>query len=232
MAEAITDGDEAVVENDFDGRRRALAHFVFVTSDLKAGESGRDEEGGDSLAGKFGLGFGKDDVDAGGGTVGDPGFGAGEFVIVAIADGSRLDAGCVGAGGRFGEAEGTKDFSGGEALEVAGFLFVGAEGEEGELHGGVGDGDGRRHGGVDARDFFEHEDVGDGVQTGAAPFFRHEHAATAESAEFTDSIEGKVVGAFPIFDLGTDFGVHELADRVADQKLLIVEGKVHRRKEC
>ena len=56
-----------------------LAHFVFVAADAEARERRFDEEGSDSLSGGGGIGFGKDDVDAGDGAVGDPGFGAVEF---------------------------------------------------------------------------------------------------------------------------------------------------------
>jgi hypothetical protein len=138
-----------------------------------------------------------------------------------------LDASGVGAGGRFGEAEGAEDFAGGEAAEVAGPLFIGGIDEERGLHGGVGDRDGGGHGGMDAGNFFEHEDVGDGVEAGAAPFFGEKHAAAAECAEFVDGVERKVVGAFPVFDVGADFGVHEVADSVADEEVVIGEGEVH-----
>lgn len=138
-----------------------------------------------------------------------------------------MDAGGVGTGGGLGETERADDFAGGEAAEVAGFLRFGAKHEKRDLHGGVGDGESGGHGDVDAGDFFEHEDVGDGVEAGAAPLFGDEHAATAENAEFTDGVEGKVVGALPAFDVRADFGVHEVADGVADQQLIIGKRKIH-----
>ena len=76
FTEAIGGGDYAIIQNNFDGGRGALAHFVFVAADGEAGKSGFDQEGGDSLPGEFRLRFGEDDVEAGVGTVGDPGFGA------------------------------------------------------------------------------------------------------------------------------------------------------------
>jgi len=81
FAEAIGGGDFAIVENDFDGRGAALAHFVFVAADAEAGEGGFDEEGGDSLPACGGIRFGEDDAEAGGAAVGDPGFGAGEEIV-------------------------------------------------------------------------------------------------------------------------------------------------------
>ncbi len=76
FAEAIFDGDFAIVEDEFDGGRGALAHFVFVAADFQAWGVGLEEEGGDSLSTGGGIGFGKDDKDTGAGAVGDPGFGA------------------------------------------------------------------------------------------------------------------------------------------------------------
>src|SRR5208283_5113802 len=81
FTEAIGGGDFAIVEDDFHGGRRTLAHFVFVTADGEAGEGGFDKESGDSLPCGGGIGFGEDEIDAGMGTVGDPGFGAGEEVV-------------------------------------------------------------------------------------------------------------------------------------------------------
>jgi hypothetical protein len=80
---------------------------------------------------------------------------------------------------------------------------------------------------VDTGDFFEHEDVGDTVESGSAPLFRDEHAATAESSEFLDGGERKVLAAFPVLDVGADFGGHEVADRVTDEELVVGEGEVH-----
>ncbi len=44
FAEAIGGGYDAIVENNFDGGRTALTHFVFVAADLEARECGLDEE--------------------------------------------------------------------------------------------------------------------------------------------------------------------------------------------
>jgi hypothetical protein len=139
-----------------------------------------------------------------------------------------LDARGVGACGGLGQAESAKDFARGEGFEVTILLFGGALGEEGELDGGVGDAESGGHGGVGAGDFFEHEDVRDGVETGAAPLFGHEHAAATESAEFLDGVEGEMVGALPFFNVRADFGVHEFPDGVADEELVVGEGEVHR----
>ena len=63
---------------------------------------------------------------------------------------------------------------------------------------------------------------------GAAPLFGHQHAATAQGAEFLDGVKGKVVGALPIFHMRANFGVHEVANGVADEELVVGEGEVHK----
>ena len=109
-------------------------------------------------------------------------------------------------------------------------MVIGGEGEDGKLHGGVGDAKRGGQGGVDAGNFLEHKDVGDAVEGGAAPLFGHEHAAAAKGPEFLDSVERKVVGALPVFDVRADFGGHEVADGVADEELVVGEGEVHGRR--
>jgi len=108
-------------------------------------------------------------------------------------------------------------------------LVGGGEGEDGELHGGIGNAEGGGQGSVDAGDFFEHEDIRDGVESAAAPLLGHEHAATTERAEIADCIEGKVVRALPVFDVRANFGRHEVTNGVADEELVVGEGEVHRR---
>ena len=79
-----------------------------------------------------------------------------------------MDAGGVGTGSGLGETEGADDFAGGQAAKVTFLLSLGAVGKERKLDGGIGYAEGCGHGGVNLGDFFEHEDVGDGVQAGAA----------------------------------------------------------------
>ena len=81
FTEAIFGGDDAIVQKNLYRRRGALAHFVFVAADFESGKAGFDKEGGNSLPGEFGIGFGEDNVEASGRTVGDPGFGAVENIV-------------------------------------------------------------------------------------------------------------------------------------------------------
>ena len=106
-------------------------------------------------------------------------------------------------------------------------MGLGGESQERELDGGIGDREGGGHSYVDAGHFFEHEDVGDGVEAGAAVGFGGEHAATAQGAEFFDGVEGEMIGALPVFDVRADFGAHEFANGIADEELVVGEGEVH-----
>src|SRR5712671_1497875 len=112
FAQAIFCGHFAIVQNNFDGRRRKLAHFFFVASDTKAFETWLDEKGGDSLPASFRIGFGKNDEAAGYAAVGHPSLGAIQRVAAFAFHGARLNSGGVGTGLRLGEAKRAEDFSG------------------------------------------------------------------------------------------------------------------------
>ena len=99
---------------------------------------------------------------------------------------------------RLGEAEGAEDFAGGQTAYVLFLLVRQLPKSRGELDRGVGDAERRGHGGIDARDFLEHQHVGNRVQARAAPFFGHEHAAAAEFGEFLDFFGGKTVFAIAL----------------------------------
>ena len=76
----FSSGHFAIVQNNFDGRRAALAHFLFVAAGAEAGESGLDEKSADTLSARGRIGFREDHENAGDAAVGDPGFGALQFV--------------------------------------------------------------------------------------------------------------------------------------------------------
>ena len=138
-----------------------------------------------------------------------------------------LNSGGVRAGLRLGEAEGAENFAGRQAAQIFFLLRVVAKSEQRHLHRGIGDAERSGHGGIDARDFFEHQHVGDGVEAGAAPFFGHEHAAAAEFGELFGFQRWRI----DLRDLAVapraHFVLHELADGVANQFLVVVERKIH-----
>ena len=92
FAQTICGGDDAIVEDELDGGRRALAHFVFVAADFETRRVGFEKESADPLPTRRRIGLGKDDQHAGRGTVGDPGLGTVEFVMVPVADRCHLNA--------------------------------------------------------------------------------------------------------------------------------------------
>ena len=102
VSQAICRRDHTIVEKNFHGGRAALAHFVFMSTNFEAREARFHEESGDSFPGRGGIGLREDDIDAGSGAIGDPGFRAVELVMLAVADGRGLDSSGVGACGRFG----------------------------------------------------------------------------------------------------------------------------------
>src|SRR5882724_5499021 len=65
FTEAIFGWHFAIVQQKFDGWRRALAHFVFMAADFETLEGRLDEERGDSLSASSRIGFCEDDIDAG-----------------------------------------------------------------------------------------------------------------------------------------------------------------------
>ena len=80
FTEAIGRGNSAIVEDELDRRRRALAHLVFVATDFETGGVGFEKESANSLPARGGIGFREDDEETCGGAIGDPGFGAVEDI--------------------------------------------------------------------------------------------------------------------------------------------------------
>ncbi len=64
----------AIVQDNFDRRRRMLPHFFFVAADAKAFEAWLDEKRGDALPTGIGIGLRENDEDTGHAAVRDPGF--------------------------------------------------------------------------------------------------------------------------------------------------------------
>ena len=201
FAEAIFDRHAAILQRNFGGTRKAQTHFVFVAADAESGKIGLHQKGGNAA-------------------VGDPGFGAVQQVMIAVAGGASLNSGGVGAGLWFGEAKCTEDFAFGQTGQIFFLLGVGAGSQERHADDGIGDAECDRGGGVDARDFFEHQRVADRIGSGAAPFVGDQHAAAAEFPEPADFLGGKFLVAFVFAQDGPHFRLHELADGVADQDLV------------
>ena len=220
FAEAVFDRHAAILQRNFGGARKAQTHFVFVAADAESGKIGLHQKGGDAARAGVRVGLGKNQVDAGNAAVGDPGFGAVQQVMIAVAGGASLNSGGVGAGLWFGEAKCTEDFAFGQTGQIFFLLGVGAGSQERHADDGIGDAECDRGGGVDARDFFQHQRVADRIGSGAAPFVGDQHAAAAEFPEPADFLGGKFLVAFVFAQDRPHFRLHELADGVADQDLV------------
>ena len=143
--------------------------------------------------------------------------------MIALAYGAGLYASSVRTSLRLGEAKGAENFAARKRPEVFLLLRLAAKFPDGDTHYGIRDAEGDGRGCTNARDFLEHQRVADGVCSGAAPLFGHEHAAAAEFAELAKLLGGKFLFALVFAQDGAHFRLHELADGVADQKLVAAE---------
>jgi hypothetical protein len=170
----------------------------------------------------------KYDVDASLAAIGDPGFRAIQSIHAAGARRGRGDRGGIRARLRLGKAERAEDFSVGQTREVFFFLRFASIFEDWKNGERIRDAQRHGHGRVHARDFFEHQDIGNRVRAQASPGFGQQHATAAEFAELAELVGGKFFFAVAHADRRAHFGFHELTNRVSNQSLIVGEGKVHR----
>ena len=225
-AENVFGGHATILENNFSGARESKAHLVFVAADAKARRGGLDEKRRDSASTDGWIGLGEDNVDVRESAVRHPALRAVQDVGIAIADGACLNSGGVGPGLRFGEAEPAENFAMREPRQVLPLMRVGAVLQNRRGRNGVGHAERDGSGGVDARDFLNHQRVGDRVRRRAAVFFRDEHAAAAEFAEAADFGFGDAPPVV-LAENRTHLRFHELADGVADEELIAGEREIH-----
>ncbi len=87
--------------------------------------------------------------------------------------------------------------------------------------------DRERHRGTDPRQFFDADAVVDRRERGAAVVFGKLDAGQPQRGEFRQEIVRELLRLVPLHDVGTDLGFRELADRPAQQFLLLSRAKVH-----
>src|SRR5258708_40293925 len=78
-----------------------------------------------------------------------------------------------------------------------------------------------------ARELSQHQHERDGVQPCAAPFFGRGRTAAAEVGNFLDLFERKAGFAVALAHPGTHFVLHELANGIANQFLVVAKRKIH-----
>src|SRR3972149_5871719 len=130
--------DAAVLEDDVGRGHADDAHLAVRAGDREARRVRGHDEGGDGLR-AVAVGLGEEADVVGDGAAGDVDLLAVDDVVVAVTAGARLDGGGVGAGVRFGEAEGAADLAGGGARQPLPLLLLGAT-EVDRLGGGGGGG--------------------------------------------------------------------------------------------
>ena len=204
-----------------------LPHLFFVAPPAKPGKIWLDQKCADAFPARRGIGLREDHVNARNVAIRDPGFCSVELVNISVAHRTRLNARRVGARRRLRQAKGAERFARGHAAQIFSFLRLVAEHHERRLHRRIRHANRRGHCRMHARHLFQHQHVRDRVQPRPAPLFRGQHAAAAHLAEFLDRFGGKFLLLFPVLDERAHLRLHELADGVADQSLVVVQREVH-----
>ncbi len=104
-ADEVLARDAAVLEDDVGRRDAADAHLAVLSRDAEAGRVRGDDEAADALRARRAVGAREGDDVVGDGAAGDVHLLAVEDVVIAIADGPRLQVRGVGAMVGLGEAE-------------------------------------------------------------------------------------------------------------------------------
>ena len=146
---------------------------------------------------------------------------------LALTHGSRAHAGRVAAGAGFGQAPCAPHLAADEPRQVLLLLLAATEHRDVGRAQTVVRRDGERHRGTDAGQLFDADAVVDRRERGAAVFFGKLHAGKTERGEFRQEIVRELLRLVPLHDVGTDLGFRELADRPAQQVLLLSRAKVH-----
>ena len=115
-----------VLQHDLAGPGGVLPHLRDRLAARDARPVALHDERADPPVPRLGIGLGEDHEEAGNRRVGDPGLGAVEDVLIALAHGRGEDAGHIGAGGRLGQAVGRQLPAVGQPGQVALLLVVAA----------------------------------------------------------------------------------------------------------
>ena len=226
-AEQVRCGGPVVLERDLCGLDSAIAELGDVAHDVEA-RTLLPEEDADAAVRRVGVqvGLADDGVDAAVAAVGDEHLAPVHDIVVAVADGARLDGGHVRARVRLGDAEGGAPFAlrhdGQEAL-----LLVGrAEGVDHvrdeemrvqhtrEAHPALGQ-------------LLDEQGVGLRARAAAAVLLRDGRAEEPELAHLRHEGVRVLVGEFEFGRGGHDFPLHEIADG-GDERALVF-GQLHER---
>ena len=127
----------------------------------------------------------------------------------------------VGAGVGLGERKGAQHLPARHGAQPALLLRVGAVGQDHLRGERVVHAHRHGHGGVAARDLFQRDHVGQGVQRQPVVLLGEQHPQKAQLAQLLDDLAGKVRLAVPLLGVGPQLVLGELARQVADLLLFL-----------
>jgi hypothetical protein len=224
LGQAMAVGDEAFVEGDFGSRQRPDAHLVDFATDGDALEMLFDEEDGQLL---LLAGFGEDGEEVGHRRRGDPGLLAVDDVAAVDLLRRGGDGIEVGAGIRFGHADGADLLAAQRRLEQALDDVLVAQqmqelGAHQRLHGHRAR---QRH--RAARDFLQRQRELGQRRAATADFLGIAHAEEAEVGQFLEQGARILLGFVQRGGLRRDALVAEAGEGVADLLLVFGEFEIH-----
>ena len=170
------------------------------------------------------VGLGVDDAVVGQRRTGDEALAAVEDVVIAVLHSGGDHAAGIGAGARLGEAEHDLHLVLHGGTEVLLQLLGGArlhQGAAAQRVGGIGVQAG--HGG-DTGDLLDHDDIGQGIGTGAAVLAGDLQAKETALGHLVHDLLGELAGLLHLVkNLGGELGLGKLAHQLADHFMLCVE---------
>ena len=177
-----------------------------------------DERAHASVLGR-GIGLGEDDEEAGDRRVGDPGLGAVEDILVALAHRGAEDARHIGAGRGLGEGVGRQLSAIGQPGQVA-FLLIRAAGQDDRPGREVVEHDGGLNAGAGPGQLLVDDALLQHAQAGAAVRFRDIGADQAGLLRLADDRPRKLIGLIIVLGGREDLLLGEVPRHLADHLLL------------
>src|SRR5258708_4040295 len=129
---------------------------------------------------------------------------------------------------RFRQAKRAKSFPCGHTPQIFFLLRLVAEHQERRLHRGTCHANCRGQRREHARYFLHDQCIGNRVEPRPAPLSGNQHSATAHLTELADRFRRKFFRLLHLLDERAHLRLHELADGIANQFLVVVKRKIHR----